>query len=83
VVDKIATVATTSKGGHDNVPVTAIVITSAKVEGNPRPAAARPASPRPSPGASGAAKPRPRPSARPSPRPTAKPSPRASASPNG
>ena len=82
VVDKIAAVATTTKGGHENVPVTPIVITAAKVEGTPRPAAVRPASPRPSPGASGAVKPRPRPSARPSPRPSgAKPSPSPSASP--
>ena len=75
VVDKIATVATTTKGGHENVPVTPIVITSAKVEGTPRPVTARPASPRPSPGASGAAKPRPRAPAPASPKPSAKPSP--------
>ena len=81
VVDKIAAVPTTTKGGHENVPVTAIVITSAKVEGGARPAAVRPASPRPSPAASGAAKPRPRAPARPSPRPSAQPSP--SASPKG
>jgi peptidyl-prolyl cis-trans isomerase A (cyclophilin A) len=84
VVDKIATVATTSKGGHDDVPVTPVVITAAKVEGTPRPVTARPASPRPSPGASGAVKPRPRsPSPRPSAKPSAKPSPSASASPKG
>ena len=85
VVDKIATVATTSKGGHEDVPVTPVLITSAKVEGTPRPVTARPASPRPAPGASAAAKPRPRTSPRPSPRPSAKPSatPSASASPKG
>jgi peptidyl-prolyl cis-trans isomerase A (cyclophilin A) len=78
VVDKIAAVATTSKGGQDNVPVTPIVITSAKLEGGARPASVRPASPRPSPAASGAARPRPRTSPHPSPRPSAKPSPAAS-----
>jgi cyclophilin family peptidyl-prolyl cis-trans isomerase len=85
VVDKIAAVATTTKGSSENVPITPIVITSAKVEGTPRPVTARPASPRPSPAASGAAKPRPRTpaAARPSPRPSAKPSPSASASPKG
>jgi cyclophilin family peptidyl-prolyl cis-trans isomerase len=54
VVDKIASVATTSKGQYENVPATPVLILSARVEGGGRPAAARPASPRPSPGASGA-----------------------------
>jgi cyclophilin family peptidyl-prolyl cis-trans isomerase len=81
VVDKIAAVPTTTKGQHENVPVTPVLITSAKVEGTTRPATARPAAPRPSPRASGAAAPRPRPSARPSPRPS--PRPTASPSPKG
>jgi cyclophilin family peptidyl-prolyl cis-trans isomerase len=76
VVDKIAAVPTTSKGGHDDVPVTAVVITSARVEGGARPAAARPASPRPAPAASGAAPRRARPPARPSPKPSPKASPK-------
>jgi peptidyl-prolyl cis-trans isomerase A (cyclophilin A) len=68
VVDKIATVSTTTKGQNENVPVTPVLITAARVEGGARPA--RPASPRPAPAASGApAKPRPpvhpRPSASP------------------
>lgn len=49
VVDKIAAVPTTRKAPHDDVPVTPVVITSAKVEGGARPAAARPrVTPRPS-----------------------------------
>lgn len=76
VVDKIAAVPTTTKGGHDDFPVTAVVITSAKVEGGARPAAARPPSPRPAPAASGAAPRRPRPPARPAPRPSPRPSPK-------
>jgi cyclophilin family peptidyl-prolyl cis-trans isomerase len=79
VVDKIAAVATTTKAGQDNVPVTPVVITSARVEGGARPATVRPASPRPSPAASGAAPRRPRAPARPAPRPSAKPSPKPSA----
>jgi peptidyl-prolyl cis-trans isomerase A (cyclophilin A) len=74
VVDKIAAVRTTSKGGgHDDVPVTPVVITSAKVEGGARPATARPASPRPAPAASGVAPRRPPASARPAPRPSPSP----------
>jgi peptidyl-prolyl cis-trans isomerase A (cyclophilin A) len=72
VVDKIAAVQTTTKGPHENVPVTPVLITSAKVEGGARPATARPASPRPSPRASGAAPRRPA-----APRPKASPSPKA------
>jgi len=71
VVDKIAAVQTTRRGQHDDVPVTPVLILSAKVEGG---ATARPPSPRPSPRVS------PRPSARPrpaSPRPAASPSPKA------
>jgi cyclophilin family peptidyl-prolyl cis-trans isomerase len=77
VVDKIAAVQTTRRGTNDDVPVTPVLITSAKVEGGgtARPATARPASPRPSPRASArppAARPRPA-----SPRPAASPSPKA------
>ena len=72
VVDKIAAVATTRRGQHDDVPVTPVLITAARVEGGgaARPATARPASPRPSP--RGTARPpvRPRPA---SPRPSASP----------
>jgi hypothetical protein len=77
VVDKIAAVQTTRRGQNDDVPVTPVLITSAKVEGGgtARPATARPASPRPSPRVS------PRPSARPhpvaTPRPAPSPSPKA------
>jgi cyclophilin family peptidyl-prolyl cis-trans isomerase len=77
VVDKIAAVRTTTvAGGHDDVPVTPVVILSAKVEGGARPATARPASPRPAPAASAAAPRRPRPATRPSPRPSPSPSPK-------
>ena len=74
VVDKIATVPTTTRGQNANVPITPVTITSAKVEGGPRPASARPspAAPRPSPAVTG------RPPARlgsklPTPRPKASP----------
>ena len=72
VVDKIATVATTRRGQHDDVPITPVLITSAKVEGGgtARPATARPASPRPSPRVTA----RPRNTA--TPRPAASPSPK-------
>jgi cyclophilin family peptidyl-prolyl cis-trans isomerase len=44
VVDKIVAVPTTSKGGHQDVPVTAVVIKTARVEGSaPAPAAGAPA----------------------------------------
>jgi cyclophilin family peptidyl-prolyl cis-trans isomerase len=72
VVDKIASVATTSKGGYDNVPSTPVVILSARVEGGARPAAAHPASPRP-PAAASPAPTHPRTPGRPRPRPTASP----------
>jgi peptidyl-prolyl cis-trans isomerase A (cyclophilin A) len=75
VVDKIAAVPTTAKGRHDDVPVTPVVIRSARVEGGG--AAAAPSRPRaPATGASPAgtkppaARPGARPSARPSPRPS-------------
>jgi hypothetical protein len=43
-VDKIVAVPTTSKGGHQDVPVTAVVIKTARVEGSaPAPAAGAPA----------------------------------------
>ena len=71
VVDKIAAVQTTRRGPHDDVPVTPVLITSARIEGGARPAVARPASPRPSPAASGTAPRRPRPPVRP--RPSASP----------
>jgi cyclophilin family peptidyl-prolyl cis-trans isomerase len=76
VVDKIASVQTTRRGQHDDVPITPVLITSAKVEGGgtARPATARPASPRPSPHVTA------RPPARPrnlaTPRPAASPSPK-------
>ena len=74
VVDKIASVQTTTKGQNENVPITPIVITSARVEGGARPAAA----PRPSPTAgSPAARPR-VPASRPSPLAKASPAPKAS-----
>jgi len=76
VVDKIAAVQTTRRGTNDDVPVTPVLITSAKVEGGgaARPATARPASPRPSPRVSAHPPARPRPA---SPRPAARPSPKA------
>jgi cyclophilin family peptidyl-prolyl cis-trans isomerase len=76
VVDKIAAVQTTRRGTNDDVPVTPVLITSAKVEGGgaARPATARPASPRPSPRVSARPPARPRPA---SPRPAASPSPKA------
>jgi hypothetical protein len=72
VVDKIAAVQTTRRGPHDDVPVTPVLITSAKVEGGgaARPATARPAPPRPSPRVSARPPARPRPA---SPRPSASP----------
>ncbi len=77
VVDKIATVPTTSVGPNSDVPVKPVMITSARVEGGSRAGTARPASPRPAASAGvGAAKPRPRPSG--SPRPTTSPRPAAS-----
>src|SRR4051812_8524256 len=83
VVDKIAAVATTSKGANENVPVSPVLITSARVEGGARPAAAHP-SPRPSPRASGAPGAHPasgKPAAPARPRPSPRPSPKASATP--
>jgi cyclophilin family peptidyl-prolyl cis-trans isomerase len=76
VVDKIAAVQTTRRGTNDDVPVTPVLITSAKVEGGgaARPATARPASPRPWPRVSARPPARPRPA---SPRPAASPSPKA------
>src|SRR5262245_38679346 len=62
VVDRMVSVATTSKGPHENVPVTPILIKSVREVGG---AAGAPASA----GAPGAS-PRPRPSASPSPRPS-------------
>jgi peptidyl-prolyl cis-trans isomerase A (cyclophilin A) len=76
VVDKIATVQTTRRGQHDDVPITPVLIVSAKVEGG---GTTRPASPRPSPRVSPRpSSPRPRPA---SPRPAASPRPVASPSP--
>jgi peptidyl-prolyl cis-trans isomerase A (cyclophilin A) len=63
VVDKIATVPTTTRAGNENVPVTAVVIKTVRVEGGSRPAAAKPA----------AASPAPRPSATVTARPPARP----------
>jgi len=74
VVDKIAAVPTTRRGQHDDVPVTPVLITSAKVEGGgtARPATARPASPRPSPRVTARPPASPRPAVpRPSPSPKA------------
>jgi hypothetical protein len=72
VVDKIAAVQTTRRGTNDDVPVTPVVITSARIEGGgaTRPATARPASPRPSPRVTARPPARPRPA---SPRPSASP----------
>jgi cyclophilin family peptidyl-prolyl cis-trans isomerase len=72
VVDKIAAVPTTRRGQHDDVPVTPVLITSAKVEGGgtARPATARPASPRPSPRVTARPPASPRPAV---PRPSASP----------
>ena len=77
VVDKIAAVQTTRRGQHDDVPVTPVLITSAKVEGGgtARPPTARPASPRPSPHVTARPPARPRPLA--TPKPAASPSPKA------
>jgi len=73
VVDKIAAVQTTRRGQHDDVPVTPVLILSAKVEGG---ATARPPSPRPS------VRPSPRPSPRVTARPPARPSPLATPRPS-
>jgi cyclophilin family peptidyl-prolyl cis-trans isomerase len=74
VVDKIAAVQTTRRGQHDDVPVTPVLITSAKVEGSARPATARPAPPRPSPRVTARPPARPRNTA--TPRPSSSPSPK-------
>ena len=74
VVDKIVGVATATKGPHENVPVTPILIKSIREVGYtgtppaPKPAASPAASPKPSAPAS------PRATPKPSPRPTPKPS---------
>jgi peptidyl-prolyl cis-trans isomerase A (cyclophilin A) len=49
VVDKIATMPTTTRAGNENVPVTAVVIRTARVEGGTRPASAKPAAASPAP----------------------------------
>ena len=74
VVDKIAAVPTTRRSQQDDVPITPVVITSAKVEGGgaARPATARPASPRPSPRVTGRPPARPRNLATPRPSPSPK-----------
>ena len=74
VVDKIAAVPTTRRSQQDDVPVTPVLITSAKVEGGgaARPAMARPASPRPSPRVTGRPPARPRNLATPRPSPSPK-----------
>jgi peptidyl-prolyl cis-trans isomerase A (cyclophilin A) len=74
VVDKVAAVPTTRRGQHDDVPVTPVLITSAKVEGGgtARPATARPASPRPSPRVTARPPARPRNLATPRPSPSPK-----------
>jgi len=77
VVDKIAAVQTTRRGQHDDVPVTPVLIVSARVEGG---GTTRPASPRPSPRPS--VRPSPRPSPRVTARPPARPSPLATPRPN-
>jgi hypothetical protein len=73
VVDKIAAVQTTRRGQHDDVPVTPVLIVSAKVEGG---GTTRPASPRPS------VRPSPRPSPRVTARPPARPGPLATPRPS-
>ena len=72
VVDKIAAVPTTTRAGNEGVPVTAVVINSARVEGGSRPASARPspAAPKPSPAVTGRPPARPRNLATPRPKPT-------------
>jgi len=74
VVDKIAAVPTTRRSQQDDVPVTPVLITSAKVEGGgvARPATARPAAPRPSPRVTGRPPARPRNLATPRPSPSPK-----------
>jgi len=74
VVDKIAAVPTTTRQGNENVPVTAVLINSARVEGGSRPASARPspAAPRPSPAVTGGPAARPG-SKLPTPRPKTSP----------
>lgn len=69
VVDRIVAVPTTTKGAYENVPVTPVVIKSARVEGAGA-AAAKPAASRPAGRASPPASPR-----RASPRPKATPKP--------
>ena len=69
VVDKIAAVQTTRRAQQDDVPTTPVLITSARLEGGARPATVRPASPRPSPAASGSPARRPPVRPRPSPSP--------------
>ncbi len=74
VVDKIAALPTTRRSQQDDVPVTPVLITSAKVEGGggARPATTRPASPRPSPRVTGRPPARPRNLATPRPSPSPK-----------
>jgi peptidyl-prolyl cis-trans isomerase A (cyclophilin A) len=62
VVDKIKVVQTTNKGPHDDVPITPVIIKTARVEGGAVTAAPKPAAPKP---AGVAAKPAARPAAKP------------------
>jgi peptidyl-prolyl cis-trans isomerase A (cyclophilin A) len=62
VVDKIKVVQTTSKGPHDDVPITPVIIKTARVEGGAVTAAPKPAATKP---AGVAAKPAARPAAKP------------------
>jgi peptidyl-prolyl cis-trans isomerase A (cyclophilin A) len=73
VVDKIASVPTTTRGQTPNTPTTAVLINAARVEGGSRPASARPSpAPRPSPAVTG--RPPARPGSKlPTPRPKASP----------
>jgi peptidyl-prolyl cis-trans isomerase A (cyclophilin A) len=63
VVDKIAAVQTGNRGGHENVPETAVTIKTARVEGG-----AKTTAPAPAAGAGAAAKPAAKPVAKPSPK---------------
>jgi hypothetical protein len=62
VVDKIKVVQTASKGPHDDVPITPVIIKTARVEGGAVTAAPKPAATKP---AGVAAKPAARPAAKP------------------
>src|SRR5262249_19745570 len=72
VVDKIVSVATTTRGQYQNTPVTPVVINTVRVEGASRPAA-KPAGAAPAPGPSATARPTAHPRHPATPRPSASP----------